>query len=131
MPADDTALRVVERLFQAMEGGPEGEEPMMELFSDGAVFIETFTGRRREHVGREAIRRTYRELFSNPPPPDMKLQLHRVDRDGERVRAEWSCMSSSYLEPRRGFDLFTVRNGEIEKLEVVITQFEKRRGGST
>lgn len=127
MPDPDAARRVVERLFEAMAAGPEGEEPMMRLFSEDAVLVETFTGKPREHVGLSSILRGYRELFREPPPPDMRLVLHRVDRDGERIRAEWSCTSSDYLEPRRGFDLFTVRNDLIQKLEVVVTHKERRR----
>lgn len=129
MRVDDAERRVVESLFEAMAGGPEGEEPMMTLFADDANFIETFTGERREHRGVPAIRRAYAELFSEPPPRDMELLLHRIDRDGDRVRAEWSCVSATYLEPRHGFDLFTIRDGKIRELEVVITQKETRREG--
>ena len=118
---------VIEKLFEAMAAGPAGEEPMMRLFAEDAVLVETFTGEPREHVGIDSIRRSYRELFREPPPRDMKLVLHRMDRDGKRVRAEWSCLSEDYLEPRRGYDLFVVEGGLIRKLEIVVTQKERRR----
>ena len=125
----DEAREVVERLFHAMEVGPEGEKEMMALFANDATFVESFTGEPRTHHGKDAIQRTYRELFTEPPPPDMKLVLHRVEREKEVVRAEWSCTSASYARPRVGFDLIEVAGGRIQKMEVVITQWETRPRG--
>jgi ketosteroid isomerase-like protein len=124
MPTKDSRVEVVERLFRAMAAGPSGEEPMMALFADDAVLVEPFTGVPREHVGKDAIRRAYRELFHEPPPPDMRLTLHRVERDGDSIEAHWSCTASTYASDRLGVDHFTVRDGFIRRLSIVITQSE-------
>lgn len=124
MPTKDSGIEVVERLFRAMAAGPSGEEPMMVLFADDAILIEPFTGVAREHVGKETIRDAYRELFHEPPPPDMRLTLHRVERDGDSIEAHWSCTASTYATDRLGVDRFTVRDGLIRRLEIIITQSE-------
>lgn len=107
-----------------MAAGPSGEAPMMALFADDAVLLEPFTGAPREHIGKDAIRKAYRELFHEPPPPDMRLSLLRVEREGDTIRAEWSCTASTYATDRLGVDRFLVREGLIHRLEITITQPE-------
>lgn len=119
MPLTEVDRRVVESLFRAMQAGPEGEEEMMSLFAEGATLIEPFSGTPRTHVGKDAIRQAFRESFAEPPPPDMKLVLDRADVDGERVRADWTCTSSVFPAPMKGYDLFTIEEGKIQRLEVV------------
>jgi ketosteroid isomerase-like protein len=111
---------VVENLFKAMQAGPSGESLMMSLFHDDAVFIEPFSGRPVTHNGREAIRASFRQQNEHPLP-DMKLTLDRVDLDGPLVRAEWTCSSSAFAEPMRGHDLFTIKDGKISRLEIIVT----------
>ena len=55
------------------------------------------------------------------PTPDQKLLLDRVDMDGDNVRAEWTCTSPIFATPMRGYDLFTIRDNLIARLEVVVT----------
>jgi hypothetical protein len=113
--------RVVESLFRAMQAGPGGEEAMVALFADDAVFIEPFSGRPQTHTGRAAIRQSFRDQ-SNNPPPDLALVLDRVDLEGSLVRAEWTCTSPAFPSPMRGYDLFTLNDGgQITRLESVVT----------
>jgi hypothetical protein len=111
---------VVEDLFKAMQAGPTGETLMMSLFRDDAVFIEPFSGQPVTHTGHAAIRASFRQQTAHPLP-DMKLTLDRVDLDAGMVRAEWTCSSSAFPAPMRGHDLFTIQNGQIARLEIVVT----------
>jgi hypothetical protein len=111
---------VVENLFKAMQAGAEGEQLMMSLFHDDAVFIEPFSGQPITHDGQEAIRQSFKRQTEHPLP-DMKLTLDRIDLDGAIVRADWTCSSSAFASPMRGYDLFTIENGKIARLEIVVT----------
>jgi len=111
---------IVESLFRAMQAGSSGEEQMVSLFWEDAVFIEPFSGRPVTHSGKAAIRESFRRQTANPLP-DMKLTLDRVDMDGAIVRAEWTCTSSAFPAPMHGYDLFTIKNGKIARLEIVVT----------
>jgi hypothetical protein len=113
--------KVVEDLFKAMQMGPGGEESMMKLFAEDAVFIEPFSGESQTHAGRDAIRQSFRNQWIDPPP-DLRLVLHRVDLDGRQIRADWTCTSPAFPSPMRGYDLFTLNAaGEITRLEIVVT----------
>jgi hypothetical protein len=120
MPVQVTERGVVESLFRAMQAGPDGEAQMLSLFWEDAVFIEPFRGQPVTHVGHAAIRESFRQQTAQPLP-DMQLTLDRVDMDGSIVRAEWTCTSSAFPAPMRGHDLFTIRQGKIARLEIVVT----------
>jgi hypothetical protein len=120
MPVDAVEQQVVDNLFKAMQLGPGGEEFMMSLFADDAVFIEPFSGEAKTHEGFEAIREAFRDSWKEESPPDMKLILDRADRDGDRVRADWTCTSPVFPAPMKGYDLFTIRGGKIARLEIVM-----------
>ena len=120
MGVNEGERKVVERLFKAMQARPAGEREMMALFADDAVFIEPFSGVPRTHEGIDAIRTSFREMWSEPGP-ELTLTLSRVDREGDIVRAEWSCTSPAFPTPMRGFDLFTLSDGKIVRLEVHVT----------
>jgi ketosteroid isomerase-like protein len=111
---------VVEGLFRAMQAGPGGEHLMLSLFHEDAVFIEPFSGRPVTHSGHDAIRASFRQQ-TEQPLPDMQLTLDRVDMDGGLVRAQWTCSSSAFPAPMRGHDLFTIRDGKIARLEIIVT----------
>lgn len=114
--------KMVESVFRAMQNGPSGEAAMMALFDDRAVFIEPFSGEPQTHVGIEAIRRSFRDQWQNPLP-DFKLTLDRVDLDGPQVRAEWTCTSSAFPMPMRGYDLFALTDdGKIARFEIIVTE---------
>ncbi len=120
MPVSLSDHKTVESLFKAMQLGPSGEEAMMALFHDDAVFIEPFSGVPLTHTGAAAIRGSFKEMWSQPLP-DMRLVLERADLAGAQVRAEWTCHASVFPEPMRGYDLFTIRDGRISRLEIVVT----------
>ena len=111
---------VVEALYRAMQARPGGEEAMVSLFHDDAVFIEPFSGQPVTHTGRAAIGESFRQQTAHPLP-DMRLTLDRVDAEGSAVRAQWTCTSSAFSAPMRGHDLFTIRDGKIARLEIVVT----------
>jgi hypothetical protein len=121
MPVQDEDRKVVEALFKAMQMGPAGEADMMALFTDDATFIEPFSGSVQTHNGTEAIRKSFKEMW-HEPPPDIKLILDRVDLDGQQVRAEWTCTSPVFPKPMKGYDLFTIDSGKINRLEIVVTE---------
>jgi hypothetical protein len=102
-----------------MQAGPTGEELMMSLFHKNAVFVEPFSGQPVTHTGHEAIRDSFRQQTAHPLL-DMVLALDRVDMDGPRVRAEWTCTSSAFRAPMRGYDVFTIEEGKIARLEIVV-----------
>jgi ketosteroid isomerase-like protein len=103
-----------------MQAGPAGERLMLSLFHEDAVFIEPFGGRPVTHRGHDAIRASFNQQTAQPLP-DMQLTLDRVDMDGAVVRAEWTCSSSAFPGPMRGHDLFTIRDGKITRLEIIVT----------
>jgi hypothetical protein len=114
--------KAVESIFKAMQSGPGGEEALLALFADGAVLVEPFSGEPKTHVGKDAIRGSFRDQWESPPP-DLKLTLDRVDLDGPLVRAEWTCASPVFPTPMRGYDLFTLNDdGRIARLEIVVTE---------
>jgi hypothetical protein len=113
---------IVEKLFKAMQAGPGGEAAMVSLFADDAVLIEPFAGQPQSHRGTEAIRESFRDQ-SNNSPPDLQLEVDRVDLEGSLVRAEWTCTSAAFSSPMRGYDLFTLNDaGKITRLEIVVTE---------
>ena len=111
---------VVERMFKAMQAGLEAEDDMMALFADDAVFIEPFSGQPRTHEGKAAIRNCFIDMW-NEPGPDVALTVDRIDLDGEKISAEWTCTSPAFVEPMRGVDKFCIEDGLIQYLEVVVT----------
>lgn len=59
---------VVEQYFEAMRKGPAGLDALCALFAQDAVYIEPFSGTRREHQGIEAIRTVLTTSMSQRPP---------------------------------------------------------------
>jgi len=121
MPVPDQDRKVVESLFKAMQMGPAGEETMMALFDENAVFIEPFRGQIQTHSGKPAIRDSFRQTWQEPLP-DLQLHLDQVEVEGDAVRAEWTCVSSAFPVPMRGYDLFRIRAGKITRLEIVVSE---------
>lgn len=67
-------------------------------------------------------REAFRDSWKEDPPPDMRLVLDRADRDGDRMRAVWTCTSPAFPAPMKGYDLFTIRGGKIARLEIVMVR---------
>lgn len=107
---------IVNAWFRAMRRGKAGEDELVALFDAEAEYIEPFGGQARRHVGTRAIRECLREGFEQPPP-ELSLTIDRVDVDGPKVRAEWTCSSPVFEAPIRGVDEYTLRDGRITRLE--------------
>jgi hypothetical protein len=120
MPVRPEDRRIVEGVFQAMHARAAGEQQMMALFADNAIVIEPFSGQPRTHTGKDAIRAWFREAVKEMAP-DMVLKMDRIDMDGARVRADWTCTASVFPKPMRGHDLYTIQQGKIAHAEFVVT----------
>jgi len=110
-------VEVVDAYFDAMKAGASRVDDLLGLFADDAVYIEPFSGESRTHEGLSAISDTIRTSMKNPPP-DMTLEVNRVDVDGDVVRSEWTCNSPIFPGPMHGVDRCTVKAGRIHRLEV-------------
>lgn len=120
MPISSQQRQTVDELFRAMQAGPGGEEAMMALFNEDAVFVEPFSGQPQTHAGKAAIRESFRQQWENPLP-NLRLVLDRVDIDGPRIRAEWHCTSPVLPAPMRGVDYFTLdAGGKIDRLVIEV-----------
>jgi ketosteroid isomerase-like protein len=124
-PADRA---IVEGYSQAMRLGAAGATALTRLFTDDAVYIEPFSGgdgQTRTHVGRDVIAEFFRDSV-NHRPPDMVVTMNRIDAEGQRVRAEWTCTASVFAESMRGVDLYTLRDGKIARLETTLVPTRSR-----
>jgi ketosteroid isomerase-like protein len=118
---DDTA----QKYFNAMQRGSEGEDELLALFAEDAVYREPFGGQTLS--GREEIGRWVR-ASRDQAPPDLVINVERIDVVGEVVEATWTCESPVFLEPTRGRDRFTIRDGKIERLESEVLEPPVMRG---
>jgi ketosteroid isomerase-like protein len=108
----------LERYFRAMQRGPEGEDELIALFAEDAVYIEPFRG--QLHAGRDAIRSYLRDSWPDQPP-GIRLTVERRDIIEQVVEATWTCESDAFSRPARGRDRFTIRDGQIIRLESQLT----------
>lgn len=121
MPVTAEQRAVVEQVFQAMHARAEGEKQMMSLFAQNAVLTEPFSGQPRTHTGWNAIRDWFREAV-NQMPPEMTIKMDKIDLAGDQVRADWTCNAPFFEFPMKGYDLYTIRAGKIERADYVVTQ---------
>lgn len=110
---------VVDAYFRAMQQGQIGQEALLALFADDAVYTEPFTGTPRTHEGIRAIRACVEASWAYSPP-GLVLAVDRVDVDGARVLARWTCSSPAFTAPVKGQDRYLIRDGKIARLEVEI-----------
>ena len=111
-----TERDLVERYFQAMRTGAIASDEIVDLFAEDAVYIEPFSGAPMEHVGKDNIRRNFIESQKHAPA-DMTLTLEQVDVEPDCIRSVWTCMSPAFPHPMRGQDVWTIRNGKVQRLE--------------
>jgi hypothetical protein len=105
-----------------MQSGLDGLDGLVELFADDATYIEAFGGQPHVHNGKSEIR----AFFANALREHLngaRLTLDRLDLDGERLRAEWTCTLPMLPTPLRGFDMVTLKEGLIARLETTVTEF--------
>ncbi len=112
-----TPVEVVTAYFEAMATGASAAKELLALFARDAVYTEPFSGETRTHRGRDAIA-AYMESSWATAPPDMTLNLDRIDIDGEVVVSLWTCSSPAFPAPVRGRDRCVVQGGLITNLEV-------------
>lgn len=118
---ESSEKQTVERYFRAMQAGQAGEEELLALFTDDAVYIEPFTnnGRPSTHDGKPAIR-AWLANEGRMRPDDMELTVDRIDMEHGRLRAEWTCTSAAFPGPMRGRDVYELRDGKIARLETTM-----------
>jgi ketosteroid isomerase-like protein len=109
----------LDRYFRAMQRGPEGEDELVALFAEDAVYIEPFSG--QQHTGRDAIRAWLRGSLRDQPP-GIRLTVDRLDVVEQTIVASWTCESDAFARPARGRDHFTIRDGRITRLESRLTE---------
>lgn len=113
---DTPPVELIERYFRAMRTGAITSVEIIDLFADEAVYVEPFSGAPTIHVGKDAIRQSFRESQVNAPP-DMTLTLDQVDVESDCIRSVWTCASPAFPRPMRGQDLWSIRDGKIHRLE--------------
>jgi len=122
---DDRAI--VERYLAKMQAGPAGLDELVALFDDNAVYVEPFGGQPHVHSGKSEIRAFF-EVALQQHLRDARLTLDRLDIDTGRLRSEWTCELPMFAAPMRGFDLLTLQDGRIMRLETNVTEFPPMRG---
>jgi len=71
-----------------MQQGADGEDDLVGLFVDDAVYQEPFGG--QTLTGRDAIREWLRASRAQAPP-DLQITVERIDIVGDVVEATWTC----------------------------------------
>src|ERR1700687_5859619 len=104
-----------------MQAGPGGLEELVSLFADEAVYVEPFSGQPQVHSGKAEIRAFF-EYALEHHLNGARLTLDRLDLDAGRLRSEWTCEIPAMPAPMRGFDLLTLREGRITRLETTVTE---------
>jgi ketosteroid isomerase-like protein len=123
MAVSPDQLQVVEDSSRAMQLGPAGEATIMSLFTDDAVWIEPYTGQRRTHEGKAAIRAALQQMWSQPSPPGFTINTDRIDAEGQSVRVEWTCSADGLPNMMKGYTLYTISPEKlIRRLELFITE---------
>ncbi len=116
-------LQVIEDSARAMQAGPAGEAAIMSMFTDDAVWVEPYTGQRRTHSGKEAIRGALKEMWTRPSPPGFAISTDRIDAEGRNIKVQWTCSCTGFPNMMRGYSLYTVgAANKIERLELFITE---------
>jgi SnoaL-like domain/DSBA-like thioredoxin domain len=97
-----------------MQRGRDGEDDLVALFADDAVYVEPFSD--GAHHGIEAIRAWLHGSWELAPP-ELTLTVDRLTADGAVVEAHWTCDSPVFARPGRGRDRFTIADDRIVRLE--------------
>jgi len=112
---------LVQRFFHAMQAGADGAATLLALFADDAVYVEPFSGEERTHEGIDAIREALRPGWEQPLP-DLSITVDRVDTDGDRITADWTCRSPALPGGEgHGTNVFHVDGGRIQRLHTSLS----------
>jgi len=71
MPVTSKQRNTVESLFKAMQAGPSGEDAMVGLYTDNAVFIAPFSGLPQTHRPGGNSAEFLRSVEQPPAGPDV------------------------------------------------------------
>src|SRR5438874_9849731 len=108
---------VVEDYLAAMQSGPGGLDHLVDLFDDQAVYVEAFGGQPQVHTGKHEIHAFFATALEQHLN-GARLTHDRLDVDGDRLRSEWTCTLPMFGgATMRGFDLVTLQEGRIARLE--------------
>ena len=112
----DADREVIERYYRAMEAG--SPDQMTTIFTEDAVYLEPFSrgGSATTHTGRPEIVGWLGASFETANR-GVTITLDRIDVDGDEVVAEWTCVGPALPGPMKGHDRYTVRDGQIARLE--------------
>ena len=111
----------VEQYLAAMQAGPGGADDLVGLFADDAVYVEPFSGQPQVHSGKAEIRAFFEHALEHHLN-GVRLTLDRLDLDAGRLRSEWTCELPALPATMRGFDLLTLHDGRITRLETTVTE---------
>ena len=117
----------VQQYLAAMQAGPGGLDELVGLFEDDAVYVEPFSGQPQVHSGKAEIRAFFEYALENHLK-GARLTLDRLDIDAGRLRSEWTCDIPAFAGPMRGFDLLTMHEGRITRLETTVTEASAPQG---
>ena len=123
MTVSQNQQQVIEDSSRAMQLGPLGEAAIMALFTDDAVWVEPYTGQRRTHAGKEAIRAALQQMWQQPSPPGFAITTDRIQAEGADVRVDWTCSAAGMPLLMRGYSLYAIStDNRIARLELLITE---------
>ncbi len=123
MAVSQNHQQVIEDTSRAMQLGPAGESTIMALFTEDAVWVEPYTGQRRSHEGKEAIRAALKQMWQQPSPPGFLITTDRMDAEGQDVRVGWTCSCDGFPNMMRGYSVYTISpDNLISRLELFITE---------
>jgi hypothetical protein len=104
----------VDLFFRVLCAGRSELEEMMALFSEDAVYTESFSGGVRVHRGKAAIRDRMAEGWHW-----MKIVVDYMDVSRETVLTVWTCDSAAISGGYGvGTSTFVIRDGLIARLEM-------------
>src|SRR5256885_9187704 len=112
----DADREVIEGDYGAMEAGAAVQ--MSAIITEDAVYLEPFSrgGSATTHSGRPEIVGWLGASFETANRGET-ITLDRIDIDGDEVVAEWTCVGPALPGPMKGHDRYTVRDGQIARLE--------------
>lgn len=112
---DEKRKALIEDYFACMRAGMSRVDELIALFADDAEYTEPFaTGGPRTHRGRDAIAVMLRGVKQRPP--DLRLEVHRIDVGADVILAEWACHAEAFGGVIEGRDRFETRDGKIQTL---------------
>jgi ketosteroid isomerase-like protein len=117
MTLEPAQQAIIDRYFEAMQAGLPAAAAYAALFADDAILVEPFSGQPRTSTGPAAIRASFEESVRNRPT-NMSLTVDVIGSEGDVIRSDWTVSSPVLPGPMRGYDLCTIRDGKIARLEV-------------